>query len=86
MVDGESFHMCFPQNTTIRNVKQALVDKKPAELITFLQSSAPSSPPPTKTDELRILHLGKFLEDSTTLQGKFYPLLPFYPSVHSLFG
>jgi Ubiquitin-2 like Rad60 SUMO-like len=78
MVNGESFHLRFPQASTIRDVKQALVDRKPAELIDFIQSSSPGSPPPSKTEELRILHLGKFLEDAKSLQGKvaLHPLLP----------
>lgn len=70
MVNGESFRMCFPKDSSVREVKQALIDKKPSELISFLQNSSPSSPPPSRVDELRILHLGKFLEDSKTLQGK----------------
>lgn len=71
MVNGKSFNMCFPKGSSVREVKQALIDKKPVELIDFLQNSSPSSPPPSKTEELRILHLGKFLEDSMTLQGKY---------------
>lgn len=70
MVNGESFKLRFPQTATICDVKQELIDKKPSELIDFLQVSAPGSPPPAKTEELRILHLGKFLEDAKTLQGK----------------
>lgn len=70
MVNGGSFNMRFPQTATIFDVKQELIDKKPSELMDFLQISAPGSAPPTKTEELRILHLGKFLEDAKTLQGK----------------
>jgi Ubiquitin-2 like Rad60 SUMO-like len=75
MVNGESFNLRFPQTATIRDVKQELIDKKPAELLNFLQISSPGSPPPAKTEELRILHLGKFLEDGKTLQGKRCPSL-----------
>lgn len=70
MVNGGSFNMRFPQTATICDVKQELIDKKPSELMDFLQISVPGSAPPTKTEELRILHLGKFLEDAKTLQGK----------------
>lgn len=70
--------MRFPQTATICDVKQELIDKKPRELIDFLQMSVPGSAPPAKTEELRILHLGKFLEDAKTLQGKHghVPVLP----------
>ncbi len=70
MVNSNSFHLRFPEATTIREVKQALIDRKPPELMDFLQNSSPSSPPPSKTEELRILHLGRFLEDAKTLEGK----------------
>lgn len=68
MVNGGSFNMRFPPTATISDVKQALIDTKPRELIEYLQISVPGSAPPTKTEELRILHLGKFLEDAKTLQ------------------
>lgn len=69
LINGESFEMRFPQSATIREVKQKVIDDKPSELTKFWQQSTPSGPAPIRTDDIRILHLGKFLEDSKTLQG-----------------
>lgn len=70
LINGESFQFCFPQSTMIREVKQKLVDEKPSELLKFLQQTSPGSSVPTRTDEIRLLHLGRFLDDSKSLQGK----------------
>jgi hypothetical protein len=69
MVNGESFRMSFSRLFSVREVKQSVIDQKPNELIEFLQSSSPSSPPPSRVEEIRILHLGKFLDDSKILKG-----------------
>jgi hypothetical protein len=68
--------MSFSQVFSVRDVKQSVIDQKPRELIDFLQTSSPSSPPPSRVEEIRILHLGKFLDDSKILKGTpRYPLL-----------
>lgn len=76
MVNGEAFHDTFPCSALVSDVKQAVVNKKPKELVEFLSSSLPPAQPPTKVDDLRILHLGKFLEDGKSLEGMFVQLLP----------
>jgi hypothetical protein len=70
MVNGESFRMSFASKLSVREVKQSIIDQKPKELIEFLQASSPSSPPPSRVEEIRILHLGKFLDDAKILKGK----------------
>jgi Ubiquitin-2 like Rad60 SUMO-like len=70
MVNGESFRMSFASKLSVREVKQSVIDQKPSELIEFLQASSPSSPPPSRVEEIRILHLGKFLDDAKILNGK----------------
>lgn len=69
MVNGESFKLTQSINSTVEDLKRKIIEEKPEELIKFLQSSTPSfQSGPSKEDELRILHLGKFLDDTKYLR------------------
>uniref|UniRef100_A0A7S1ERV6 Ubiquitin-like domain-containing protein n=1 Tax=Timspurckia oligopyrenoides TaxID=708627 RepID=A0A7S1ERV6_9RHOD len=60
-----SFTRDFEPQFTIARVKQSLLDDKPPELVEQLENS--SQVYPSSVTELRILLLGRFLEDSKTL-------------------
>lgn len=69
MVNGESFRLVLPAAASVYQVKQRVIETRPKELVEFLRSSTPSvSSGPTKEEEIRILHLGKFLDDAKTLK------------------
>ncbi|KAK4532377.1 hypothetical protein CCYA_CCYA12G3234 [Cyanidiococcus yangmingshanensis] len=64
-VTGKAFTVSFPVYATIRQVKEALVSLRPAELDE--QQRALQRPPLSDASELRILYLGAVLDDSDTL-------------------
>ena len=84
MVSGASFRLVLPATSTIRDAKQRVISEQPKgtyttashsitltreELLDFLTKSPPGGvPPPSKVEEIRLLHLGKLLEDAKTLR------------------
>mmetsp|Transcript_25417 Transcript_25417/g.100347 ORF Transcript_25417/g.100347 Transcript_25417/m.100347 type:complete len:110 (+) Transcript_25417:264-593(+) len=68
LVNGNDFRMEFPARTSIRGVKNAIIKSKPQELVDLAEKT--HSPALEKIDDIRILYLGKFLEDYKTLEGK----------------
>ncbi|PXF49100.1 Membrane-anchored ubiquitin-fold protein 1 [Gracilariopsis chorda] len=69
MVNGTSFRLTVPASSTIHDVKDAVIQHRPKELADFLKDTNPNAAAtPTKVDDIRVLHLGKFLDDVKTLK------------------
>ncbi|KAJ8907056.1 hypothetical protein NDN08_003539 [Rhodosorus marinus] len=66
LVNGNDFRMEFPSRTSIRGVKNSIIKSKPQELVDLAEKT--HSPALEKIDDIRILYLGKFLEDYKTLE------------------
>eukprot|EP00188_Purpureofilum_apyrenoidigerum_P002385 Plantae.Rhodophyta-Purpureofilum_apyrenoidigerum.ctg24769.p1 GENE.Plantae.Rhodophyta-Purpureofilum_apyrenoidigerum.ctg24769~~Plantae.Rhodophyta-Purpureofilum_apyrenoidigerum.ctg24769.p1 ORF type:complete len:155 (-),score=28.13 Plantae.Rhodophyta-Purpureofilum_apyrenoidigerum.ctg24769:200-619(-) len=65
LVNGKEFRMEFPANTAVKAVKSAIVKSRPQALLD--SATETDNPAPEKTDDVRILYLGRFLEDGKTL-------------------
>jgi Ubiquitin-2 like Rad60 SUMO-like len=84
IVNGESFRLRFPADASVRDVKQGIINARPVELVSFLSTTSTGGTgtqaagmlPPSRVDEVRILHLGKFLEDDKLLSGTLLILPP----------
>uniref|UniRef100_A0A7S1TM55 UBL3-like ubiquitin domain-containing protein n=2 Tax=Erythrolobus australicus TaxID=1077150 RepID=A0A7S1TM55_9RHOD len=61
-----AFQRSYPAAALVSEVKQSLVDDPPLELVGYLETV--SQKYPTQVDQIRFLMLGKFLEDSHSLQ------------------
>ncbi|CAN8077000.1 unnamed protein product [Agarophyton chilense] len=68
MVNGTSFRLSIPASSSILNVKNAVIQQRPKELADFLKETSPGVNSSTKVDDIRVLHLGKFLDDVKTLK------------------
>mmetsp|Transcript_10350 Transcript_10350/g.20873 ORF Transcript_10350/g.20873 Transcript_10350/m.20873 type:complete len:132 (-) Transcript_10350:1413-1808(-) len=65
LINGGEFRMDFPCDSLVRDVKQAILDARPRELVEVQEKQA--QPFPSRVEELRIVHLGRFLGDSKSL-------------------
>lgn len=65
LANSTEFRMSAPPETTVRDVKTQILTQQPPQVADFLRAS--HLPAVVSPDEMRLLHLGKFLDDSRKL-------------------
>ncbi|OSX68833.1 hypothetical protein BU14_2192s0001 [Porphyra umbilicalis] len=65
LANSTEFRISAPPETTIRDIKTQIITQHPPQVSDFLRAS--QLPPVVSTEEMRILHLGKFLDDPRKL-------------------
>ncbi|GAB0494617.1 hypothetical protein MMPV_005911 [Pyropia vietnamensis] len=65
LANSTEFRMSVPPETSVRDVKTQILTQQPPQVADFLRAS--HLPTVVSPDEMRLLHLGKFLDDSRKL-------------------
>eukprot|EP00871_Galdieria_phlegrea_P000181 jgi/Galph1/1163/GphlegSOOS_G5867.1 len=66
LLDGNDFHLAFPPERTVLQLKEKIIADIPQAFLSFLNNS--HLPTPTNSLDLRIFYFGKDLENDKTLQ------------------
>lgn len=67
LANSTEFRLSAPPETSVRDVKSQILTQQPPQVADFLRAS--HLPAVVSPDEMRLLHLGKFLDDSRKLAG-----------------
>lgn len=68
MVTGANFTFRAMSDVTIGQLKRRIIDDRPKEMVdSLLKAPAPQTPFPSKMEEIRLVHGGRFLDDPKTL-------------------